>query len=152
MISALSQPKINIIVFPHLPPIHLPHTLPTNKHCRFFFSCSNVLLWVFCPMAHSNSYPLVRVYPNSHFVLWVFFPHHHIIPWVTVLIHVSLPQVLLPLLMSLFFPLFNKILIVIGPERVILICHPSKGWNGFRGDEWGASYVSWYNWTSLNLT
>lgn len=122
----------------------------TDKHCRFIFSCSKVLLWVFCPMAHSHSFS-IHV-PNLPLCTRVFFPHHHVLPWVAVLIHVSLPHVFLPLFMSLLLPLFNKILIVIWPEGVILICHSSKGWNRFRGDEWWASYVSRYIGTSLNLT
>lgn len=90
--------------------------------------------------------------PNLPLCTRAFFPHHHVLPWVAVLIHVSLPHVFLPLFMSLLLPLFNKILIVIWPEGVILICHSSKGWNRFRGDEWWASNVSRYIGTSLNLT
>lgn len=130
-------------------------TTKINTHYRLFLTYLNTTKQInyvdlFFPAPKSYRY-------FEYSVLWpiptlTFFPHHHVLPWVAVLIHVSLPHVFLPLFMSLLLPLFNKILIVIWPEGVILICHSSKGWNRFRGDEWWASYVSRYIGTSLNLT
>lgn len=144
-------------------------TTKINNHYRLFLTYLNTtkqinIVDLFSPAPKSYRYfeysvlwPIPTLMfsihvPNLPLCTRAFFPHHHVLPWVAVLIHVSLPHVFLPLFMSLLLPLFNKILIVIWPEGVILICHSSKGWNRFRGDEWWASYVSRYIGTSLNLT